>query len=149
MKEQYFLGVDPGKKGGAAVISARRVLLDSIAFEKGTEKEIANFFRIWSKEATTFCYLEKVHSMPKQGVRSMFTFGQNYGFVRACLLCFEIRFIEIAPKVWQKKLGCLTGGDKKVTRGKAQQLFPLVDPVTNAIADAMLLAWSARVFMDD
>ena len=95
------------------------------------------------------CYLEKVHSMPKQGVKSMFTFGQNYGFVRACFHCFNIPFIEIAPKVWQKKLGCLTGGDKKVTRGKAQQLFPLVDPVTNAIADAMLLAWSARVFMED
>ena len=149
MKKFRFLGVDPGKKGGAAIIDDRGILLETIAFEKGTEKEVTNFFRPWKHRTDVFCYLEKVHSMPKQGVKSMFTFGQNYGFVRACFHCFNIPFIEIAPKVWQKKLGCLTGGDKKVTRGKAQQLFPLVDPVTNAIADAMLLAWSARVFMED
>ncbi|MDE6842532.1 MAG: hypothetical protein K2J24_03310, partial [Muribaculaceae bacterium] len=33
----------------------------------------------------TFCCLEKVGAMPKQGVTSMFHFGENYGFIQGVL----------------------------------------------------------------
>lgn len=49
-----------------------------------------------------------------------------------------IPFDEVSPAVWQKYLGCLTGGDKNVTKAKAQQLFPHIT-VTHAIADAILI----------
>ena len=52
-------------------------------------------------------------------------------------------FEEVAPQVWQKVLGCLSRGDKNVTKAKAQQLFPAIK-VTHAIADALLLAEYAR-----
>lgn len=156
-KDELFLGVDPGKEGGAAAIDGEGEVVETIDFKKNTEREVAEFFELFRnqevlvgrKKKPSICMLEKVHSMPKQGVKSMFTFGQNYGFVRGCLICFRIKFIEIAPKVWQTKLGCLSHGDKRVTRAKAQQLFP--EPgrvITNSIADALLLAWSARQYME-
>ena len=40
-------------------------------------------------------------------------------------------------------MDCLTGGDKNVTKRKAQSLFPWVK-VTHAIADSMLLAEYCR-----
>ena len=47
------------------------------------------------------CYLEKVHAMPGQGVTSMFTFGQNYGFLRGLLIARGIPFEEVQPNPWQ------------------------------------------------
>ena len=87
--------------------------------------------------------IEKVHSMPRQGVKSMFTFGMQYGFCRAMLIAHSFSFREVAPGVWQRKMGCLSGGDKKVTYRRAQELFPNIK-ITHAIADACLLAEYAR-----
>jgi len=54
-----------------------------------------------------------------------------------------IPFQAIAPGVWQRNMGCLSGGDKKVTYRKAQELFPKIR-ITHAIADACLIAEYAR-----
>lgn len=143
-----YIGVDPGKSGGVAVLNETGVVVKTMAFNKGTEREVSDFFREWRDFEYAFCLIERVHSMPRQGVKSMFTFGQSYGFLRACLICYRIKFVEIPPKEWMKKLGCMSGGDKKVTRAKAQQLFPRTEnKITHSIADALLLAWSAREYM--
>ena len=73
----------------------------------------------------------------------MFSFGQGYGFLRGLLTAYRIPFQTVSPSTWQKALGCLTKGDKSVTRRKAQEMFPSVE-VTNRNADALLLAWYAK-----
>jgi hypothetical protein len=40
-------------------------------------------------------------------------------------------------------MGCLTRGDKNVSKAKAQQLFPTMK-ITHAVADALLLAAYAQ-----
>ena len=82
--------------------------------------------------------IEKVHSMPKQGVKSSFTFGQGYGFLLGCLTALEIPFEYVTPQKWQRYLGCLSKGDKNVTKQKAQELFPHLE-ITHATADALLI----------
>lgn len=94
-------------------------------------------------ERTVFAVIERVHSMPKQGVASSFKFGRSYGFLRGCLIASGIPFEEVTPQVWQKALGCLSRGDKNVTKARAQQLFPSLK-ITHATADALLLAEYAR-----
>jgi hypothetical protein len=42
--------------------------------------------------------------------------------------------------VWQKSLGCLTHGDKNVSKAAAQRLFPGMK-ITHATADALLIAY--------
>jgi len=78
-------------------------------------------------------------------VSSTFKFGQSYGFLRGVLIASEIRFVEVRPQEWQKAMGCLSRGDKNVTKAKAQQLWP-AQKITHATADALLLAEYFRRF---
>jgi hypothetical protein len=50
-----------------------------------------------------------------------------------------IPFTRVRPQIWQKELNCLTGGQKNITKQRAQELFPSIK-VTHAIADALLIA---------
>lgn len=142
---KIFLGIDPGQSGGIArlnEVSTSPVVAWSMP---STERDIWDLLR----DATclspqdSFCYIEKVHSMPKQGVVSSFKFGKNYGTLRMALVALSIPFDEVPPQTWMKYLGCMSGGDKNRTKAKAQQLFPELK-VTHAIADALLIAEFAR-----
>ena len=90
-----------------------------------------------------FAFLEKVGAMPKQGVSSTFKFGQHYGLLRGLLVALQIPREFPTPQTWQKALGCLTGGDKNVSKAKAAQLWPDIK-WTHATADAALIAEYGR-----
>ena len=90
-----------------------------------------------------FAVIEQVGPMPGNGVTGMFKFGMNYGFLRGLLTAFDIPFDEARPQKWQKAMGCMSKGDKNVTKAKAQQLHPELK-ITHATADAILLAEYAR-----
>ena len=138
------IGVDPGHSGAVVAIQDFQVI-----WAKGseTEQDVSRFIRLWGGSGfPTFALIERVHSMPKQGVASSFKFGMSYGFLRGCLISLGIPFEEIAPQRWQRDMGCLTKGDKNVSKARAQQLFPKVK-VTHAIADALLIAERCRRLM--
>lgn len=110
-----------------------------------TEHEVAALLKSLY-HPNTFVMIEKVQSAPQQGVVSVFTFGSGYGFLRGCLCSLGFAFDEVRPAIWQTKLGCLTKGDKNVTKAKASQLFPAVK-VTHSVADALLIAeYNMRVY---
>ena len=114
-------------------------IVSTIKFTE-SERDIHEWFLAIN---TAHAVIEKVHSMPRQGVRSMFTFGQQYGFCRAMLIAHSFPFQAVAPNVWMREMGLKTRGDKKVNYSRAQELFPNIR-VTHAIADACLLAEYAR-----
>jgi len=131
-----IIGIDPGLSGG-------------IGFNDGntgwaypmpeTERDIYDLLadhKAYSPKA----FIELVHAMPGQGVSSMFKFGQHYGMLRAFLIALQIPFETVTPQKWQKTLGCLTKGDKNVSKRKAQELFPDIK-VNHKIADALLIAY--------
>ena len=130
-------GIDPGKKGGLAW--ARDDGTYFAAKMPETEHEIHAWFTSWWGSSTDFTVIEKVHSMPGQGVKSMFTFGQGYGFLRACLVAHAMPFEAVPAGTWQRKMGCLTRGDKNVSKRRAQELYPATK-WTHATADAILIA---------
>ena len=82
--------------------------------------------------------IEKVHSMKKNGAKNNFTFGKVYGMELMALTALKIPFEYVTPVVWQRYLKCMTKGDKKVSRQKAQELYPHLK-ITHAIADALLI----------
>lgn len=137
-----YIGVDPGQSGAIAVVDQ----VGDVQFIKSseTERDLYDFvcqYTPWTKSC--FAYIERVHSMPKQGVASSFKFGQSYGFLRGLLISSGIGFEEVSPVKWQTAMGCRSGGDKNVTKSRAQQLFPNVK-ITHANADALLIAEYAR-----
>ena len=140
-----FLGIDPGKKGGMAFIGGSGVhtvpfVMKFTAYQSspvaGTLYDFA--------EHITAAALEKVHSMPTQGVKSVFSFGENFGWWQGILDAVDIDYELVTPQRWQTDLDCRTGGDKNVTKRLAQELFPDVK-VTHAVAEALLIAeWCRR-----
>ncbi len=133
-----ILGIDPGWSGGAALLGDDGALVDCVSFSGKTESDIIDEIYMMGG-LDRIVYIERVHSMPKQGVSSSFKFGWIYGLLRG-LVIGSSRVIDVTPQAWQKALGCLTKGDKNVSKAKAQQLFPGVK-VTHGNADALLIAY--------
>ena len=131
-----YLGIDPGQSGGISLHDRKHV--EAFAFTKHTFADIYHIIRTCSELGECIAMIEKVHSMPKQGVASSFKFGKNYGFLLGCLTALEIPFEHVTPQRWQGYLKCRTGGDKNITKQKAQELFPHLK-ITHAIADALLI----------
>ncbi len=147
-----YLGIDPGKKGGFTTIQktakgTEQVLVcpwDDILFS-----DTANWLRGY--EGTLFAVVEKVHSMPQQGVKSTFNFGQSYGFIKGVLTALGIPYQEIPPQEWKKEFG-LIGKDKKESIRVCKQLFPNVSLLptpksrvdSDGMAESLLIAEFAR-----
>lgn len=149
---RYFLGIDPGKSGGIAVVDELGILVLA-AKMPDTVGDLLELLRAWGPTATrpaAVGMLERVNAgvfgggkIGRMGVSSAFTFGRGIGRLETALQACMIPFDQVAPAVWQQALGCRSGGDKNITKGRAQQLFPLAT-VTHAIADALLLAEFCR-----
>lgn len=136
-----FLGVDPGGSGAMAVIDEEGKFVSFIKL-KETDFDVADWLKSYVT-TVSFAYLEKVHSMPGQGVASTFKFGASFGGCRAMLVYSTIPWDFVTPLKWQNALSCRTGGDKNVSKAKAQQFWPDVK-ITHANADALLIAEYCR-----
>lgn len=133
-----YIGIDPGAAGGIAAIKGGPLAWPM----PETERDIWDLMKYFAKEPS-FIVIERVHSMPKQGVASSFKFGMSYGALRMAIVASGIPFEDVTPQKWMKALGCLTGGDKNVTKQRAQSLFPKLK-VTHKIADSLLIAEYCR-----
>jgi hypothetical protein len=144
-----YLGIDPGKSGGIAWLFGAVWHVEK--FDGKTEADIWRFFEVGACGADAgtgvpqprYAVIEKVSSSPQMGVKSAFTFGDNFGFWRGCLTAAQIPFALVSPQKWQKAMGCLTKGDKNVSKAAAQRLYPN-EKITHATADCLLLATYAR-----
>ena len=112
-----YIGIDPGKNGGLAVITEtdayavplnRENLLYHIGIHKGAR-----------------CMVEKVGAMPGQGVVSMFTFGEGYGYIQGVLEANKIPYELVPPQKWKKEFSITK--DKNLSIDVAKRLFPDVN----------------------
>ena len=140
-----IIGIDPGTNGGIAWITDGKPCVEKMPdtlqdlWELFQEIRAAASPPLGVGETQAIAYIEQVHSSPQMGVKSAFTFGNGFGHLEMALTAAGIPFARIRPQVWQKELGCLTKGDKNITKRKAQELFPSLK-VTHATADALLIA---------
>lgn len=137
-----ILGIDPGLSGGVALVSADTAMAWKMPT---TLHDTWDLFRglAAGRQTISKAYIENVHAMPKQGVSSTFKFGRNVGQLEMALAAAGIPFEYVTPTVWQRALGCLSKGDKLVTKAMAQRLFPALR-ITHALADALLIAEFGR-----
>lgn len=135
-----ILGIDPGKSGGFAVITETDAVV--FAFDKMTPRDIVLTLKEYIPNITV-AYIEQVSAFPGQGVCSVFTFGQNYGWWQGVLTALGIPIERVSPLKWQTYMKCRTGGNKNVSKARAQEIFP-EKKITHAIADALLIAEYGR-----
>jgi len=134
---KLYIGIDPGLSGGIAFIPTNG---DPWAHKMPeTDRDLMELFRDSINLFSPKALIELVHSSPQMGVKSAFTFGEGYGRLQMALTALGIPYERVRPAAWQKAIGCLTKGDKNVSKRKAQELFPYLK-VTHAIADALLIA---------
>ena len=138
-----FLGLDPGKSGGIVVLLEGGALDRTLALERSTEADVAIFLAGLSPLERRLAFCEKISPFPGQGASSRAKLSESYGFLRGVLttLGFERRFV--APQVWQRAMGCLSGGYKRVTKARAEEIWP-GEKWTHALADAALIAEYGR-----
>lgn len=141
-----IIGIDVGKNGGIAWITDGKPCVEKMPDTLQDLWELIHDikYRFFRGEDIEFkAYIEAVHSSPQMGVKSAFTFGQGYGNLEMALTAAGIPFERVSPQKWQKALGCLTKGDKNVSKRKSQELFPGLK-ITHATADALLIAEYGR-----
>ena len=87
-----YVGIDPGLKGGLAVISEY-----GIEVQPYSDAALQTVAQSLTSENVRCC-LEQVHAMPKQGVSSTFKFGASYGYIKGVLEARKISYQEIPPQ---------------------------------------------------
>lgn len=117
--EQFeaVLGIDPGLDGGWALVAPDGELLatgvmPTVKNEKSTGKIIrtVNAEGLATRLSTLTPFtaaIERVHSMPKQGVASTFKFGESYGIVLGVLGALGVTVRHLETQEWPKLLGLL------------------------------------------
>jgi crossover junction endodeoxyribonuclease RuvC len=86
---------------------------------------MAAILKPWSTIAEkVLVVLENVHSMPKQGVASSFSFGQGLGMWQGIIAAFGMPLEMPSPQRWKKEILADQGKDKDASRFKAIQLYP-------------------------
>lgn len=140
---QLYLGIDPGKTGGIALIDHTGRALAAHAMPKTFSDVVLLLKELHAGDLTPRCLIEFVHAFPKMGVVSAFTFGKGAGVLEGALLALDVPFEPVQPRRWQQALGCLSGGDKNITKARAQALFPKL-AITHLTADALLIAEYGR-----
>lgn len=127
-----ILGVDPGVRGGLALVEisdggAPR-LLDAIDIPvcgvAAKERVDVLALRTWIEtHQPQHALVERAQAMPKQGASSGFKYGRAVGAIEAAIACCAIPMTIVEPSMW-KKFHRLHGGDKEGGRQRALQLFP-------------------------
>jgi Holliday junction resolvasome RuvABC endonuclease subunit len=138
------IGIDPGANGAIAWIDERgkscvEKMPDTLQDLWELICDITNFPRSAIDGRRYKAYIEQVSSSPQMGVVSAFSFGRGYGNLEMALTAARIPFERVRPQVWQKAMGCMTKGDKNISKAKAQELFP-DKKIIHATADALLIA---------
>ncbi len=160
MTNRLILGVDPGQTGAIAALAdgvpAGFIDMPVYARKMGGNEVDPFALAVRVREirerhpgAYVMAVLEQVNALPKQSSNSGFRFGQSDGIVRGVLGALGIRWIEVHPSVWKKRLG-LAGTEKDVARTFAIQRYPeaaadLARKKDIGRADAALLATWAEL----
>ena len=138
-----FIGIDSGLSGAVAAVNSRGepiACFDMPVMANGkgeaTVKQVVNGARLMekllilkAKDTQIVVYIERVSSMPDQGVASMFSMGDSFGSIRTAVACAGIPFEFVSSVSWKKhfKLNGLSKVQREVkefSRTKALELYP-------------------------
>lgn len=151
-----YIGIDPGKKGGFAVIYNDLSGIQHVDVFPWDDDDFVREMVWWRDDFAAHegggavACVEKVGAMHGQGVRSMFTFGKSAGFIEGVLAALGIGYQLIPPKTWKAEFGL--NSDKAASIEVCKRLFPKVNLLPNekcrkdsdGMAEALLMAEYAR-----
>lgn len=148
--QAFIFAIDPGLNGAWAALGRDGEFLQADELQR-FDKRINGLAlaKLLQDLKPTHAVIERVHSMPKQGVASSFTFGQAYGTAIGVLNGAWIPLNFVTPQSWKRHFR-LTGKTKLASVEKALDIFPEAQEFLklkkhHGRADAILIA---RYFSD-
>jgi crossover junction endodeoxyribonuclease RuvC len=144
-----ILAIDPGLSGALALVAGNRFVHTEELPRVGNILNGIELAKIVSDFGPAQAVIERVHSMPKQGIASAFTFGQAYGTAIGVITGAGLPIAYVTPQKWKAHFR-LRGHDKSFSAQKAIQIYPAAAPFLSLKkhhnrAEAILLA---RYFID-
>lgn len=144
-----YIGIDPGKKGAMAIIKPSGI--EICAYSEAAYNDALTAVATLAEGVR--CCLEHVGAMPGQGVTSMFSFGDNFGFIRGLLTAHGVPYELVRPQKWKKEYSITA--DKNSAIAVCTRLFPDVSLLptsrckkpSDGYAEALLMAEYARRHM--
>lgn len=154
-----IIGIDPGKQGGIGYVlyhklqNARTNKIGISCIKRNviklgetiydTRQRIRAIIVDSQTPDDVVCYLECSNGVPntgnrQRGMSSTATFFRGIGRLEGLLCGMDVTVHPVTPQKWMKRLDCLTGGDKSVTRLAAQRRWPTKE-IYNWNADALLI----------
>ena len=141
-----YIGCDPGKTGSMAIIWHTGDV-EVIPFDK------AGYINAIARANETDeckCCLEHVSAMPRQGVTSTFSFGENFGWCQGVLDAYGVSYELVRPQKWKREFSVTA--DKNTSIEVCKRLFPDVSlkrtencrKDDDGMAEALLMCEYAR-----
>ena len=144
-----YIGIDPGKGGGIAVIHGKGQIKAYKCPE--SSEEMALLFQIIignTPPNKIRLLMERVWARPTNAVRAAFSYGVNYGQWLGISASHEVDMNTVIPIDWIKWIGCPKALKKDVRKRwlkeKARELYPKVNKLTLATSDAILITHYAK-----
>ena len=141
----YLISIDPGIKGGIAFWDKNGSLLsvEPMPTYKTSKKKVDLDLQTLQKLLSQgeVIVIERVHSMPKQGVASTFFFGKQFGVLVGMSYALGKKVDFISPQKWKKVVG-LKAKTKKEGKRKAIEMVKEIyniETKNDGIADAILI----------
>lgn len=155
--QSLYLGIDPGLHGAIAALDGSGAVIGTWPMPVvGGEVHAAGLADLVRHLICTHTIaraaVEKVSSMPKQGVASTFSFGTGWGMVRGVLATLSVPVQLVAPTLWKKAVLAGLTHDKTGALRYCASRWPHADLVLpgcrkphDGIADALCLAEYGRL----
>ena len=127
------IGIDPGLSGAVAILDQAGELVSvtdlpvirdlSLAWIDGNELQSIILGALQGRTAGAI--IERVSSMPGQGIASSFQFGVGFGSVLSVLQAMHIPLEFVTAAVWKRSYGL--SKDKHASLHKARLLYPAAE----------------------
>ena len=119
-----IMGLDPGLSGAIAIYYPDHPM-QIACYDMPTNDDGVDGYaltKIVKQFMPDVVFIEKVHSMPKQGVASTFTFGEAYGVAKGIFYALNIPIELVTPRRWKKEFDLTS--DKNQSLEMARMMWP-------------------------
>jgi hypothetical protein len=97
----YILGIDPGVTGAYVILTKKKKIIKVCKLFSSFQEVLEDIIPYLDKLEAC---VEKVSSMPNQGVKSTATFLKNAGAWEGFLTALEVPYTLVPPQTWQKQV---------------------------------------------
>lgn len=159
-----ILGVDPGLSGALAFFDtdAREFKIHDMPILRLTrngkaksELDLYEIARLIDAAKVDSAFVERVGSMPGQGVSSSFAFGKSTGAILGIIAAYFIPVTEVAPVTWRRGVGITNRAGKDASRALISRMCPKQSASFSRVKDdgraeaALIAMWGSCRLMEE